>query len=70
MKSIVKVIIFVLCAILLLWFGTNILNLAWTGDYPLYIKLIDTAFVAFEYGMAYKACRLAVEIIVKENEKR
>ena len=54
---------------LLLWFGTNILNLAWTGDYPLYIKLIDTAFVAFEYVMAYKACRLAVEIIVKENEK-
>lgn len=69
MKPIIKAIIFILCALLLLWFGTNILNLAWMSDYPLYVKLIDTALAAFEYGMAYKACRLAIEIIVKENEK-
>ena len=69
MKPITKIIIFILCAMLLLWFGINILNLTWTGDYPLYIRLIDTAFVVFEYIIAYKACHLAIEIIVKENEK-
>ncbi len=68
-KNIVKAIIFIICALLLLWFGTYILIFTCAGNYHWLTKCINFAIVAYEYIMAFKACRLTGEILSKEYKK-
>ena len=65
---VMKIIFLIGATMVMLWFGTECLNLAWT-EWSGLDTAIGTAATIISYIIAFKGCRLAVEEIAKEITK-